>query len=182
MSDRGRADLPNQPKRPAFSMLEVVVSLFLVGTVMVVAMEVFVSATAGRFRNGNRAQAVLLGQALIEEILDQPYIEPDDAAAFGTESGETTGGTRTAFDDIDDYNGWSASPPEDKDGVDLSLPGNWSREVSVRWVSANNTESSADRDEGLKRILVTVTYNGEWAVSLSAVVSQARQVLPLPVP
>ena len=172
----------NRSKRRAFSLLEVVISLFLVGTVMVVAMQAFVAGIAGRARNGNQAQAVLLAQALIDEILDQPYLDPDDTAVFGLESGETADGTRTSFDDVDDYHAWSASPPEAKDGTDLPLTGDWSRSVSVQWVSAGDTETSAASDVGLKRILVTVTFKNEPAASLSVVVTRARQVLPLPVP
>ena len=182
MNSPAPANDRNRSERRAFSMLEVVISVFLVGTVMVVAMEVFVSATAGRVRNGNQARAVLLAQALIDEILDQPYLELDGTPAFGPETGETADGTRTSFDDVDDYNAWSASPPEAKDGADLPLTGDWSREVSVCWVSADNTETSTASDGGLKRILVTVKYKGEPAASLTVVVTRARQVLPLQVP
>ena len=172
----------NLSERPAFSLLEVVISLFLVGTVMAVALEAFVAATVGRTRNGNEARAVLLAQALIDEITDQPYVELDGTPAFGPETGETDGGTRTSFDDVDDYNAWSASPPEAKNGTDLPLTADWSREVSVRWVSASDTETSAASDEGLKRILVTVKYKAEPAASLTVAVTRARQVLPLQVP
>ena len=182
MNSSAPANDRNRSERRAFSLLEVVISVFLVGTVMVVAMQVFASATAGRARNGNQTQAVLLAQALIDEILDQPYVEPDDTAGFGPESGETADGTRTSFDDVDDYNAWSASPPEAKDGADLPLTGDWSREVSVCWVSADNTETSTASDEGLKRIVVTVKYKGQPAASLTVVVTRARQVLPLQVP
>ena len=182
MKSPAPANHQNRSERPAFSLLEVIISLFLVGTVMVVAMEVFVSAIAGRSRNGNQARAVLLAQALIDEILDQPYVELDGTPAFGPETGETDGGTRTSYDDVDDYNAWTANPPEGKNGVNLPLSADWSRDVSVRWVSANNTETSTASDEGLKRILVTVRHKGEPAASLSVVVSRARQVLPLQVP
>ena len=182
MNSSAASNERKRSKRPAFSLLEVVVSLFLVGTVMAVALEAFVAATAGRFRNGNQARAVLLAQALTDEILDQPYLEPDGAAVFGAESGETGFGTRTLFDDIDDYHAWIASPPEAKDGTDLPLNGDWSRQVSVGWVSASDGATSAASDEGLKRIVVTVNYKGLAAASLAVVVTRARQVLPLQVP
>jgi MSHA pilin protein MshD len=170
-------------QRRAFSLLEVVISVFLVGTVMVVALEALVAATAGRAHNGNQAQATLLAQALIEEILDQPYVEPDDGALFGPESGEAVvGGTRADFDDVDDYHGWSGSPPQTKDGTDLSLTGNWRREVSVEWVTADDIEVNSTTDLGLKSVLVSVEYEGEPMASLSVVVTRSRQVLPLEEP
>ena len=169
-------------ERRAFSLLEVVISVFLVGTVMVVALKALIAATAGQVHNGNRAQATLLAQALIDEILDQPYLEPDGGEQFGPELGETVGGTRAAFDDVDDYDGWSGSPPETKDGVKLPLTGNWIREVSMQWVTANDIEANSATDGGLKRVVVSVKSEGVPMASLSVVVTRARQVLPLPEP
>ncbi len=169
-------------KRRAFSLLEVVISVFLVGTVMVVALEALVAATAGRAQSGNQAHAALLAQALIEEILDQPYVEPDGGALFGLESGEAVGGTRAAFDDVDDYHGWSGSPPQTKDGTDLSLTGKWRREVSVEWVTANDIETNSATDVGLKSVLVSVECDGVPMASLSVIVTRAHQVLPLEEP
>ena len=73
--------------RQAFSLLEVVISLFLVGTIMVVALEALTAATKGRRDNGNRARASLLANSLIQEILDQAYLEPDDTATFRARDG-----------------------------------------------------------------------------------------------
>ncbi len=164
--------------RPGFSLLEVVISLFLVGTLMVVALEALTAATTGRTRNGNQAQGVLLAQALLNEILDQPYLEPVDSPTFGPETGETTGGTRNAFDDVDDYDGWTASPPEGKDGTDLPLTTDWTRTVTLQWAQPNTLTASSPTDSGLKQILVTVEHKGATVATLSQVVSKSRQVLP----
>jgi MSHA pilin protein MshD len=170
---------PVHPGRRGFSLLEVVISLFLVGTIMVVALEALTAATAGRTRNGNQAQGVLLAHSLLQEILDHPYLERDDTAVFGPETGETTAGTRASFDDVDDYHGWSASPPEGKDGTDLSLSSDWTRKVEVQWVMPNSVEVDSPNDDGLKQVVVTVEYKGNAVAMLSAVVTQSRQVLPL---
>jgi prepilin-type N-terminal cleavage/methylation domain-containing protein len=168
--------------RSGFSLLEVVISLFLVGTVMVVALQALTAATTGRVRNGNQGQAAHLAHALLEEILDQAYLEPVDTAAFGPETGETTGGTRAAFDDVDDYHGWSASPPESKAGTDLPLSTAWTRTAAVQWVQPTNINVNSPIDGGLKQILVTVKYKGVAVAVLSAVVTKSRQVLPAKVP
>ncbi len=166
-------------RRSGFSLLEVMISLFLVGTIMVVALEALTAATAGRTRNGNQAQGVLLAQSLLQEILDHPYLEPDDTAVFGPETSETAAGTRATFDDVDDYHGWSASPPESKDGTDLSLSSDWTRKVEVQWVQPNDMDVDASSDDGLKQVIVSVEYKGNEVAMLSAVVTQSRQVLPL---
>jgi CRP-like cAMP-binding protein len=69
MSSPAPTNTLSRSQRRAFSLLEVVISLFLVGTVMVVAMQVFVSATAGRIRNGNQARGILLAQAIANRLI-----------------------------------------------------------------------------------------------------------------
>lgn len=165
-------------RRRGFSLLEVVISLFLVSTIMVVALEALTAATSGRASNGNQALAAHLASALLQEILDHPYLEPDDTADFGPETGETTSGTRAAFDDVDDYHDWSASPPESKDGTDLDLSTDWARKVTVQWVQPNSIEVNSPVDGGLKQVLVTVEHKGVVVAQLSMVVTESRQVLP----
>lgn len=168
---------PNARRR-AFSLLEVVVSLFLVGTIMVVALEALTAATRGRARNSNQAQAAHLAHSLLQEILDHPYLEPDDTAAFGPETGETATGTRAAFDDVDDYHGWSATPPETKDGTAVPLSSDWTRKVAVQWVQPNSINVNSPTDGGLKQVLVSVEHKGVALAALSMVVTKSRQVLP----
>jgi hypothetical protein len=62
---------------------------------------------------GNRAVALGLADDLMSEILQLPYSDPDSTPTMGAETGETTG-TRYAFDDVDDYHGWSEQPPQPK--------------------------------------------------------------------
>lgn len=166
------------PAPRGFGLLEVVISLFLVGTIMVVALEALTAATTGRARAGNNAQACLLAHALLQEIIDKPYLEPDDTAAFGPETGETATGTRAGFDDVDDYHNWSESPPETRDGTDLPLSSDWRRRVAVQWVQPNNITVNSPTDGGLKQIVVTVEHKGVVLSQVSMVVTKSRQVLP----
>ncbi|MHB8898033.1 MAG: type II secretion system protein [Thermoguttaceae bacterium] len=165
-------------RQRGFSLLEVVISLFLVGTIMVVALESFGAATRGRTRNGNRAAALLLAHGLVKEIVELPYQDPDGAAVLGPETGETAGGNRAAFDDIDDYNGWSANPPQDRDGLPLPYPDTWTRTARVQWVQPNNIGVNSPNESGVKQVLVTVEFHGVTLARLSSVVTSARQILP----
>ena len=46
--------------------------------------------------------------------------------------------------DVDDYDGWSASPPEDKNGNPLVGFDDWGRSVSVEWVNPDNPDAGGD--------------------------------------
>ena len=174
MIDTSRASNRRRSKRPAFSLLEVTISSMIVGVMLVAALNAVGAATTGRFRSGERSQAQLLADALMAEILELHYSEPVDQPTFGPEPGETATATRAAFDDVDDYHGWSSKPPVDEDGTPLGNADNWTRSAVVNYASAANLAVNVGTDTGIKQIAVTVT-NGRAAASAVMVVSDAWQ-------
>jgi hypothetical protein len=153
--------------------LEVAVSTVIAGMVLVMALRTVGSAAVGQFQNAQRSRAQLLAVELLTEISSQVYREPDDTPDFGPESGETTGGTRAAYDDVDDYFGWRASPPTDKAGAELSGLTGWERSVSVKWVDPDDLARAINSDEGVKRVTVSVSRDGVHLVSVATVVTDS---------
>ena len=163
-----RRCVAGQRARRAFSLAEVAISVLLVGGLLVAALTTLGGAAAGRRTMANRGLGELLAQDLMGEILRQPYEEPVDTPSFGRETGET-GGTRAAYDDVDDYDGWFASPPQHKDGtVFVDLTG-WRRDVQVHRVNANDLTQVVAAESGVKRIIVTVKHNEVVVASIVAV-------------
>jgi hypothetical protein len=101
------------------------------------------------------------------EILQGHYEEPNDTVTFGPEPSET-GGTRAAFDDVDDYHNWSATPPQDPDGTAISDLAGWQRSVTVAYANPNNPKATVGDDRGLKLITVTVTSSAGEQSTLTA--------------
>ena len=62
---------------------------------------------------------------------------------------------------MDDYHLWSASPPQDRNGLPLPNVANWQRDVAVEWVDSSNPSITVGSDQGVKRITVTVRRNGQ---------------------
>ncbi len=152
----------------AFSMIETVVSIMIVGGLLVVAMNTAGAAVTGQQKIGDRAKGMLLAEGLMDEILRQAYEEPDDTPTFGRESSES-GSNRADYDDVDDYDGWFASPPESKDGTSMSGYTGWKRSVVVEWVNSTNLTGVSGTDTGVKRITVTVTRDGRTLAELVAI-------------
>ena len=78
---------------------------------------------------------------------------------YGLDDGETST-NRSTWDDTDDYDDWSKSPPQTKDGTSLTEYSGWTRSVIVQKVNVgdpNNVISDSSDDDGLRRITVTVT-------------------------
>jgi len=163
--------------RRAFSLAEVVVATLIVGIMLVAAMRVVGAAVRGRITMANRERGVLLARQLTSEILQADYQEPDESSVFGPEASET-GGTRAAFDDVDDYHNWNASPPQQKDGSPIPDRANWRRTVAVEWVNRNSLTQVIAADQGVKRITVTASRNGQVMATLVTVRSVAWQQPP----
>ena len=160
----------------AFSMVEVTISVVIVGGMTVAALNTVGAAKLGSQKITSRNGGTLLAQQLMTEILIQAYEEPNGAPNFGREGGEG-GGDRTGRDDVDDYDGWSGSPPEYKDGTVIPDLDGWARHVTVAWVEATDLSLTSGSETNVKRITVTVTYNGMEVASLTAVRTLARDYM-----
>jgi hypothetical protein len=154
--------------RRAFSLAEIATSMLLVSGLLVVALNMVGDVTIARVNMSDRSVGHLLAQDLLSEVLQQSYQDPDTAPMFGYETGEGTT-TRADFDDVDDYNGWSATPPERKDGTQIPDRAGWRRIVKVEYVKVADFNALAISHEGAKRITVTVDRNGIDAAWLTAV-------------
>lgn len=165
-----RAD--NRGKTPAarraISLVEAVVSIAIVGLMLAAVLNTVGAAVVTREHASEQARAVLLADDLLAEILQQAYEEPIDAANFGRESGETSS-SRAAYDDVDDYDDWSASPPQLKDGTAIAELDGWTRRVKIDYVTSSNLLTSTASDTGVKRITVTVSGSHIADVTLVAV-------------
>ncbi len=157
----------------AFSMVEVTISVGIVGVMTVAALNTVGAAKLGNQKTTSRKSGALLAQQLMAEILTQGYAEPVEASVFGRESSES-GSLRTDYDDVDDYDTWSASPPQYKDGTVIPDLYGWARHVTVAWVEATDLSLTSGSETNVKRITVTVTYNGMEVASLTAVRTLAR--------
>lgn len=148
-----------QRVRAGISLVEVSVSTLLIGLVIVTALH----ASAGAVRNWSAAseefQIAQLADQLMAEIRQNVYEEPDDPPVFGREAGEAAN-DRSAWDDTDDFDGWTASPPTAADGSPLTEFTGWTRSVTVRLAAISDPLTTPVSDEGLKMIEVTVTSPG----------------------
>ena len=132
----------------------------IVGLMSVAALNSLGAATRSSDWIGNRAVAAGLADALMSEILQAAYKEPGSSGAFGTDGAESAG-PRSAFDDIDDFNGWNQSPPQDCDGTPMDDRDEWRHRVVVDRVLPANPTQTSGTDQGAKRIRVIIEYRNQ---------------------
>jgi len=155
------------PSRPGLGLVESVMAVMLTGVVLVSAMRVLGTVRAGELTEQRRAAALALAEGLMEEIVEKPYKDYRYSDAIGPGADEITG-TRSAFDDVDDFDGWSASPPQDRDGTVLAGFEDYGRSVAIAWVDPDDLTTISPTSTGIKRITVEVTYKGRAVVTLVA--------------
>jgi len=151
--------------RKAFSMIELVIAVAVIGGLLVAALTAVGASRGSQFKIARARQARLLGDALLAEIMPLPYEDADNPGAIGPETGEAFGGTREDFDDVDDLDGWSSATPELPDGTTLSQFSDYVRRVTVEYVSPINLSQSSPVETGVKRITVTVEFQGGQVAS-----------------
>ncbi len=166
--------LPRSPHvARAFTLIEAVGSVLIVAVMFVAVMSTVGAARMSQYKMSGRSRGTALAQDLMAEIVQASYEDPDGpSAGIGLDASELTA-SRATFDDVDDYDGWLASPPQQRDGTVIpDLPG-WSRQVAVVWINKNDAANVVGGETGAKRITLTVKHNGMVMAYLVAVRTSA---------
>ena len=153
--------------RMGVSILEVVISAAILGSVGVLAMNGISATYRSQLDTSDFARADLLARDLMDEILQQEF-EAIPNVEILIEPGDTT---RTTFYHLDQYDNWnsdSSQPPQTKNGLLLGVGSGWSRAVNVDSVSIDNIDLDNGADTGIKRVVVVVGRNGRKLITETA--------------
>lgn len=110
-------------------------------------------------------RAVVLAEALLEEVLSLPFADPEGASVMGPEAGESS---RSSYDNCDDFDGFADGgddgPVRDAGGVDYGDL----YQVFTRAVAASDTPISVPGFGGdIPGLTVTVTVTDDRGLSWS---------------
>jgi type II secretory pathway pseudopilin PulG len=150
-------------------MVESLICIIIVGVMLTAALRAVGASNMLQAKNSDRAFGGMLAQSLIDEIMQQAFENPT-TPVFGPESGENK---RALFNDVDDYNNWTETPPKNLDGTAMSNVTGWSRSVAIGWANLSNLNQNSTSDTGIKRIVVTVTKNGQTIATRVALRTRA---------
>jgi type II secretory pathway pseudopilin PulG len=153
--------------RTAFTLVETIVSSLIVGAMLVAALSTVGASRLSQYKTSQTTRGQLVAESLMAEIVHQDYSDPDGSPVFGCESAESTG-TRADFDDVDDYHGWSSSPPANKDGSAIPNLVGWQRSVTVEWVDPMDPTQVKSSETKTKRVTVIVTNKDMKVASMVA--------------
>ncbi|MFT3788869.1 MAG: prepilin-type N-terminal cleavage/methylation domain-containing protein [Tepidisphaeraceae bacterium] len=152
-----------QPKTaPGFTLIEAAVAVAVIAVGSMAVMQLSYACTKQNAYSGQITTASMLATHIREMLQPLSFNDPSTGTAtFGAESGETLSG----YDDVDDFNGQTFSPPIDVNRQTISgMPG-YSQRVTVRPVSTaklsgnlTGTEISNSTYTGAVRITVDILY------------------------
>lgn len=164
-----------QQQQCGFTLIESIISILVVGVMFVASMSVLSQSRLSRFISADGLQGQLLADALMSEILQQSYQEPVvEFSSLGVDVSEDPE-VRTMWNDVDDYEGWTASPPQDKYGTVMTGLSGWTRSVEVSYVNLSNLMTPVGADTGIKIITVLVLHNNRQVAKLCSVRTGAAQ-------
>ena len=145
-------------------------AVLIVSGVLVASLGTFGAIGRARQVQVERAEAFALADRVMAEVLQCPFQDASGATTLGPDAGELS---RPAFDDVDDYDNWQASPPVGRDGVALAGYGGWKVKVKVRHVLPADPNTNGSVVTGLKRISVIVSTPGGKEHEMAALRSDA---------
>lgn len=161
--------------RHGITIAETVISMLLISFVLVSTIQLVAPIARSGSVTANRIVATNLANELSEEIATKYWTSPilNDPESMGAAAGET----RATYDDIDDYHGWSSSPPSLSSGASNFALTGWTRSVKVVHVLVDDPTTESASSTGLKRVTVTVSKDGTVLATQSTLHSQAADQL-----
>jgi MSHA pilin protein MshD len=149
----------------AFSLIELVVVIVVIALALP-PLAMLLHETVSRSEHSNlQVMATGLARGLMEEVLSKDFEDPQaGAGSFGAEEG-----SRSQYDDVDDYDGLNNKPPRDAEGDSLGHYSGFRARVTVRNVDGDDPGGPArpDGSTAFKRVTVRVSWqNDEHVVRL----------------
>ena len=158
--------------KAGFTLIEIIVAAIMIGiaiAAIVMSSRTFTSINAAGM---NLSTAEFLIEEIRELTASLPVVDPDTGTStFGPEADETT---LVDYDDLDDFDGVTFSPPIDINRTGLANFSSFSQQVTVDNVSASDfTVVVGDHSSDFVRVTVSVLLNNGEISSASWI--RARQ-------
>ncbi len=168
--------MPTFKKAKGFSLIEIVITIVLVGTMMGGLSVIFAKNVESSYRPYLRQRALAVANAFMEEISRKRWDEVTPIGGGCVNTGVSCGtGTlapgmnteeaaRADYDDVDDYNAIiNQTPPEDSAGAAMPGYSGFSVTVSVTQPAWNGVPAA-----DVKLITVSVTSNSNETIILQS--------------
>jgi len=157
----------SRTSRSGITLIECAGASIILGLMITAGLRAAAGAGAAQAISARALTGSLLAEGLVNEVSALAYAEPSGGTTFGLDAAEIATDKAT-FDDVDDFDNWTESPPKAPGGAAISGMSRWTRSVRVYRALASAPETNSVSESGLKRIEVTVSYAGRAVYKLNA--------------
>ena len=157
------------PHRRGFTLIETGLATIIIGVGVTAICSLLAKGTVANGQGTNLTIAVNLANNIHEMSYNLHFYDPSISSVtwgtayhWGPESGETL----ATYNDIDDFDGQTFSPPIDSRRQPLSQYATWSQSVSVQSVDPNFVKSTVPNGTTqMVRVIVSVSHQGQVVYS-----------------
>lgn len=141
--------------RRGFTLIEAALATVIIGVGVLAAMRLFAAVTMQNDHGQHMSTAMMLATNVQEAMAGLAFTDPVAGKnSFGPEAGENI----ASYNDVDDFNGRSFSPPIDATRTGLADLSQYTQQITVTRVSPTSFSTTATSYSGAVRIEVVVNY------------------------
>ena len=168
----GKVSRYHRAWRGGFTLIETAIVTVIVGVGTVAVLQLLASGTMSNAESSEVTTGLNLANDIKEMSRGLAFYDPTTPTAWGVDSGENT---VDSYDDVDDLDGVSFSPPVDARRQSLSSYTNWKQTVTVDTVNPSSIGTSTTKgSQPINRITVKVYKSDSEICQLTWLVSAAQ--------
>lgn len=155
---------PGSRRPRAFTLIEAALMTVIIGVGVVAMLQLLATGTVSNLEGNDSTTGLNLARNIRELCLSLSFADPSTPTHWGHESGEAL----ASYDDIDDLDGKTFSPPIDARRQSIASMDTWAQIIEVQSVDPDRLTAAVPKGSSpAARITVTVTNRGQVVTSMS---------------
>jgi len=157
-------------RRSGFTLIEAALVTTIISFGVLAMLQLLAVGTVSNNDGAEMSTAINLAKSVREMMIGMPIADPVTPTHWGSENGENL----ATYNDIDDFDGKTYSPPIDARRTSVTALGDWSQKITVKTVDPNLLTSTVPNGTtAAVRVTVNVSRNGKQITSYSWVAFDA---------
>lgn len=147
------------------TLMEVMFAVVVLAFSVAALTQAVVSGQSHTYEALHASRAITLAEAMIDEVLSKPYVDPDNDTTPGPDAGETD---RSLFDCADDYDGYTEAVGAVLDQTLTPYPEmyqKFGRSVTATYTTESLPDLGGDHDGLTVTVTVTDNFGRTWSVT-----------------
>ena len=157
-------------RRRGFTLIEAALVTTIISFGVLAMLQLLAVGTVSNNDGAEMSTAINLAKSVREMMIGMSIADPTTPTHWGAEAGENL----ATYNDIDDFDGKTYSPPIDARRTSIAALSDWSQTIKVQTVDPNLLTSTVPNGTTASvRVTVTVSHNGKQITSYSWVAFDA---------